>query len=75
MVDYLHSQTHKTTMDDAKYKISLLRTKSDKDFSKPTRVKNVHGVVKKPSKSKTQKQSEDQIIKKRKNLLELKKRK
>ena len=75
LVDYLHSQAHEKTKDDAKYKISLLRTKPDKDFSKPTRVKNVYGVAKKPSKLKTQKQSEDQIIKKIKNLLKLKKRK
>ena len=75
LVDYLHSQAHEKKKDDAKYKISLLRIKPDKDFSKPTRVKNVYGAVKKPSRLKTQKQSEDQIIKKIKNLLKLKKRK
>ena len=51
--------------------MSLFKTK---DYSKPKCVKTVHGSGKKPNKSKTQKQFEEEnIIKNTRNLFKLKK--
>ena len=50
-------------MDNVKDKImSLFKTNLTKDYSKPTRVKNVYGGIKIPRKLKIKKQSEDNVI-------------
>ena len=50
-------------MDNVKDKIvSLFKTNLTKDYSKPTRIKNVYGGGKIPTKLKIKKQSEDNII-------------
>ena len=61
-------------MDDVKANImSFFKIKTTKDYSKPTRVENVHECGKKPTKLKLQKQFEDNIIKNIRNIFRLKK--
>ena len=53
--------------------MSLFKTNTTEDFSKPTSVNNVYGGVKKQRKPKIKKQLEENIIKDVRNLFSLKK--
>ena len=73
LINCLYSRDCKKTIGGVKDKImSLFKTNTTKDYSKPTRFKNAYRGRKKPRKQKIKKQ-EDRIIKNIRNLFKLKK--